>query len=420
MLFVCMVVLRSGLVTMSTPTNVVPEGGHVVGTVPPATSATLSVDVLQAMLTNLTDTLATRQDDLVDKLTARCSEIECGATQQLSEVEGRLDKRIDDALTLIQNSANSGCSGRTVAVAAEERLKPPVFTDSLEGLHPVEFIAQLSDYFDTLQVPEARRVKSALQCLGGSTKAWGLVWGKRINSMSMFNEKFLASYWGEDKQRKLRFELYNGRFEHGSMTQYFYDVVAKANYLVPAMDEGETVRAVFRHFPPYIERALISARCSDIENSVEVLMKLDDSHRGPLSTRRDGAPPFSQTGNSVPNEARNGGGRGNMTCFTCNQTGHISRECPEGRNGVGNRGEGGGTNSRRDQRAQAPNQSNWRGSGPQQARGVQQAQHGNGYKQSTSRPIRATSLETENASYSDYVDADGGVPPRGEQIQQEN
>ena len=30
-----------------------------------------------------------------------------------------------------------------------------------------------------------------------------------------------------------------------------------------------------------------------------------------------------------------GGGGGGRACYNCNETGHISRECPQGRNDVG-------------------------------------------------------------------------------------
>lgn len=208
-----------------------------------------------------------------------------GANRQIGEMEGRLTQQIQNVQELALTGGSGGINSGSAAtnsptpftyMGGDREEKPPRFADTAE-LHPVDFVAQLEDYFCNMRVPGDRQAKLAVKCLDGTAKTWGTVLANRFADFSVFKTKFLARFWGEDRQRKIKYEIFSDQFKEGNMTQYFLDIVAKGTYLKPPMEEGELVRAVIRHFPPHIERSLISAKCANnIEDCVDMLGLLDD------------------------------------------------------------------------------------------------------------------------------------------------
>lgn len=73
----------------------------------------------------------------------------------------------------------------------------------------------------------------------GSAADWALIKEAYFQNFEEFERAFCDRFWGVDKQRDLYLQLNYGRYDRGSRSEYFLDLVRQAGFLTEKISVRE-------------------------------------------------------------------------------------------------------------------------------------------------------------------------------------
>lgn len=109
-----------------------------------------------------------------------------------------------------------------------------------------------------------------------------------ITRWGEFQRKFQERYWNKYVQRGVRRYLEDGKYPNHakeSKVDYVYSLLAKTRYLIPAIDEGELITLLAKHFDSRILDCVLAQKIERIEDFIQALQRLEGS--GIWLRRRD-------------------------------------------------------------------------------------------------------------------------------------
>ena len=106
---------------------------------------------------------------------------------------------------------------------------------------------------------------------------------ERIDTFDQFEALFIKQYWGESNQRKIRANLFNGKYTESegiSREKYIIRKIYNIRYLEPKFTEDEMVRYLARHFNDNIHNVIITQRITTFDNLIEYIRNIDEYKTG--------------------------------------------------------------------------------------------------------------------------------------------
>jgi hypothetical protein len=109
-----------------------------------------------------------------------------------------------------------------------------------------------------------------------------------LTSYDQFKRAFTELLWSPQIQSQVRSQFHQDRFDrnsNASMSSHFLKYSVLAANLSPKLSELDLIEAMAGHFPPYVQRAFLSASVRTIQDTLTFLNKLEtmeqtDSSRG--------------------------------------------------------------------------------------------------------------------------------------------
>lgn len=164
-------------------------------------------------------------------------------------------------------------------------------------LHPMLFMKKLKNIFEEAGVPDRHRVGLAVACLKGAAADWVAIKESSFKTFKDFENGFSNKFWGVDRQRDLFLHLNYGRYERGSCSSYFLDMVNQAGFLSEKIPEYKLINMLGKHFSSDIERAIVMQGLNTVEAVDIFLQKMDDTFSSGNSKSRDNRGQRGQGGN---------------------------------------------------------------------------------------------------------------------------
>ncbi|XP_074026872.1 uncharacterized protein [Leptinotarsa decemlineata] len=145
--------------------------------------------------------------------------------------------------------------------------------------HPMAFLKKLNKIFIEAGVPDDCKLGLAVTCLRGAAADWIAIKESSFNSFQDFTTAFTDRFWSVDKQRDLVLDLHYGRYESGSRSDYFLNLISQASFLTEKITTAKLIEIIAKHFSPDIQRGIITNGFATIDDVESFLQKIDDSYK---------------------------------------------------------------------------------------------------------------------------------------------
>lgn len=197
--------------------------------------------------------LRTEQVGTFEVLKTKIRENHKSTQEQIAELNHKQDSfklGIEaDIRRLRQTPRNNTASGYNYDVITKQ-LRLPTFAGR-PWERPVNFIREIEEYFQLVNIHEDIGIKIIGQCLTNDAKDWWVARRDVMNSWDDFKTRFLGRYWGEDTQREIRRDIEFGYYIADSKvgwSEYASRKYASTSGLSPPIPEHEIVKSLTRHF----------------------------------------------------------------------------------------------------------------------------------------------------------------------------
>nr|CAI5833877.1 unnamed protein product [Callosobruchus analis] len=143
-------------------------------------------------------------------------------------------------------------------------------------LHPKAFLKKIKKVFEEAGVPTDNRVGLAVSCLKGAAADWAEAKEDTFGNFEEFQRAFIARFWGVDKERDLYLHLCYGKFERGSLSEYFLNLIKQASFLSEEIPEEKLTKMISKHFPSEVQSGLVTRGLYRFEAMEAYLQELDE------------------------------------------------------------------------------------------------------------------------------------------------
>ena len=199
-------------------------------------------------------------------------------TQNIKEQDRKIDDNIKrlDQLPHTSNSANTYTHTNIITKTDE------LYYYGDSRMHPKIFITRLQQQLQNTK--HNMTIKQFIQeKLRGDAELWFQMVEERIDTFDQFETLFIKQYWGESNQRKIRANLFNGKYTESegiSREKYIIRKIYNIRYLEPKFTEDEMVRYLARHFNDDIHNVIITQRITTFDNLIEYIRNIDEYKTG--------------------------------------------------------------------------------------------------------------------------------------------
>lgn len=145
------------------------------------------------------------------------------------------------------------------------------------NMHPKFFLKKLEKLFLEAGVPENAKVGLAVECLRGSAVDWVTAKQDSFTNFEVFSRKFTDRYWGVEQERDLFCEIKYGKYTVGSRADYLLKMASQATYLSEGLEEGRLMEFLTKHFPPEIQRGIVTGGYKTLEEIEAYLKRIDET-----------------------------------------------------------------------------------------------------------------------------------------------
>lgn len=204
---------------------------------------------------------------------------------ELSEQVEQQNKKIDECLKqqnskIENNSEKIQQIPKNIATASTQIItkKDELYFYGDSRMHPQIFITRLKQNLQNLihDTPVKQYLQEKLRA---DAELWYQMVEERFETFEQFEILFLKQYWGEYNQRKVRLNLFNGRYDENegiSRERYTIKKFYNIRYLDPKFTEDEMVRYLARHFHDDIHNVIVTQRINTIDGLIEYLRSIDE------------------------------------------------------------------------------------------------------------------------------------------------
>lgn len=238
-----------------------------------------------------------------------------------TEIE-KLNKKIDEDITLIQNdisdmkqnvsiNAESICQNKTVCDSRHAELESKleqiknirtgngipqnvtyVYNHPQDARHqlkfygnkdenPVEFLLECEAAMENIgALCDKDKIQWVARNFRGSAINWYVVIRDGIKTFEELKNKFIARFWNESVQRKVRTTLEFSKFKPGKVSreQYALELIAKCKHLQPQLVESELVQKIANHYEQNVKIAVFTRGVETIESLLNMLSQWEEVH----------------------------------------------------------------------------------------------------------------------------------------------
>lgn len=144
--------------------------------------------------------------------------------------------------------------------------------------NPVEFISSLARIVtpDVDLITMKNIIRYSLE--NQDDQVWFSVIQDSFSTFNEFQDLFIKNYWSEQRQAKVRFQLFNGRYYPKNLSReaYFIRQFSIAKYLIPKIDEKELITYFSRHFDFDISKAVLNRNIKTFSEFLDLLREFDN------------------------------------------------------------------------------------------------------------------------------------------------
>lgn len=177
-------------------------------------------------------------------------------------------------------------------------------------LDPVAELNKIITYIDSTQKDFHKNgswntVASLLStCFTESAYHWIQTILPEIDNWESFYKNFLAVYWNESKQMRIRMILLNGKYNSkgkDSLIEYFQNKYSLAKNAFPTLSQSELITLISKHYPDQIQNAVLIQNINSYNKFLTILQSFTDmqnSRNENSHTNNDSLNRFNQNHNN--------------------------------------------------------------------------------------------------------------------------
>ena len=253
---------------------------------------------IEGKVVNLENKVTKINEEIDEKIKASAKEIKSNISLEAEHliVEGltTIDSRMkehEDTTKELEGKVNSNMrllneryihTPNYTNIQTHTCTKTPFYYYGDNRTHPKIFITRLKQHMETLH-PNANLKINIQGMMKGQAEFWYELIEDKFETLEEFEVLILKQYWSEHSQQKVRFNLFNGKYNEElgiSRENYILRKVYNIRYLEPEFNESEMVRYLARHFETDIYNVIITQRIVTLEGLIEYLRGIDDHRTG--------------------------------------------------------------------------------------------------------------------------------------------
>lgn len=162
------------------------------------------------------------------------------------------------------------------------------FSGDVHRVHPKVFLKQIVNYMKKFRNFEEAK-ETVRRNLTQKAALWFASIENDIDTVEIFENKFLQYFWGDSVQSNYRELLQAGKFvpnKGESLNEYALRIYSVAQYLEPRPLESEIVLYLSRHYDPKIAEVISIQNIKTIEQLCAYLMRIDRAHLERFTERK--------------------------------------------------------------------------------------------------------------------------------------
>jgi hypothetical protein len=177
-----------------------------------------------------------------------------------------------------RSGSNNAESVKFIANLGSTEFALPSFDES-KGMNPVAHIRQLEEFFQFRGIPQRLWLIVAKKSVVGSvSKQWLEATNTKFINYEQFKSEFLSTWWSAAQQGLVKCKLYQSKYDKSaglSLSAHFLKYATMASYLEPKLNDSEVIEALRCHYPPEIQKLLVSTKLNTVAEVLEVLKRLE-------------------------------------------------------------------------------------------------------------------------------------------------
>jgi hypothetical protein len=145
-----------------------------------------------------------------------------------------------------------------------------------ETSNPMVFLKNVNEIVKDMT--ENMKILIVKKCMLGNAQAWFDLCCGNVENFSMFKDKFIDQYWGNEQQQKIRQNLNFGKYKTGyyyNKEMYAIKKISILKYLIPKLEEADIVTNLARHYDQDIIQAVAIQGINDITSLLKLLRRMD-------------------------------------------------------------------------------------------------------------------------------------------------
>jgi uncharacterized protein YfkK (UPF0435 family) len=183
------------------------------------------------------------------------------------------------------------CNARSYLSATDFAL--PIFDDSTK-VNAMFHLNQLDEFMSLKGVPKQLQLAIAYKSIVDPVgKQWLAAISHSIINYDQFKIAFAKNYWSRAHQNLVKCSIYQDKYDRQSslsMSSHFIKYAVLASYLEPKLGDGELIDAIRSHFPIYVQRAMLGANITDIQQAIDFLKRLEMMEGTDISGKPNSSP----------------------------------------------------------------------------------------------------------------------------------
>lgn len=189
-------------------------------------------------------------------------------------------------------------------------IKAPKFSDE-ENQNPLEFLADLENYFNVSNVSNVQKVWVFNNSLIGRAKVWLDLNKDVCDTYENFKKYFKSEFYSVQYQVKAKSKWAARRYksQEGTLKSYFTKQSKEAKYFEPRLSTYEVNYAIIQQMPFRIRDVLATVDFADTQVLSQTLANLDSTHEEKESSNRyqNQSHKFSNNSGQIRNLSYQGG-----------------------------------------------------------------------------------------------------------------
>lgn len=216
-------------------------------------------------------------DNKIENIDKQISNVQRQNKNQYDELNNKIIQetgQIKEQIGIIQINNNS----QGIINRANQWETEKVYFYGDYKVHPKTFVKNLYELLRN--VNDIRNIKTVIRNnLKGDAEIWYAIVEDKYDTLEQFIEIFLANFWGEAQQSKVREKLFNGRYRENmndSKERYVLKKYSDVRYLEPKMPDTEIIKYLARHFNDEIRDVILIQGIDTIDRLLQYLRRIED------------------------------------------------------------------------------------------------------------------------------------------------